>query len=333
MLRLDVHHDPRLRYPHWSNAFRDCRGLRSITLPDSITCIGSNAFRDCRELHTITIPDAITTIEDSTFYGCRRLCNINLPSSLISIGNDAFHGCGEWGLRSVTIPSSVTRIGSGAFAQTALTSITIPDSVMEIGENPFGSCLENVITSPSHPCLAYQDNILYNKTTGTLLHFIPKPDMAEYTIPAYITSIGNGAFRGRSSLQRIIIPDSVRSIGPIAFSFCQGLTSLFIPDSVQSIGDKAFFECRNLTSISIPDSVRSIGFDAFSLNSSTYEYKFKWYCDQKEWYEENRRKKFTIRNVVKDLPPVEGALISWDLKGYSVERYCSFHFHSYTYAD
>ena len=204
----------------------------------------------------------------------------------------------------------VARIGSGAFAQTALTSITIPDSVTEIGENPFGSCLESVIISSNHPCLAYQDNILYNKITGMLLHFIPKPDMAEYTIPAYITAIGNGAFRGKSSLQRIIIPDSV-----------------------QSIGHKAFFECRNLTGIFIPDNVRSIGYDAFSSHSSTYEYKFKWYCDQKEWYEENRRKKFTIRNVVKDLPPVEGTLIPWDLEGYSVERYCSFHFHPYTYAN
>lgn len=315
------------------SAFRGCEGLTSVTLPDSVTHIGANAFRDCSGLHTITIPDSITAIEDSTFFGCRRLGNITLPSSLISIGNDAFHGCGEWDLRSVTIPSSVTRIGSGAFAQTALTSITIPDSVTEIGENPFGSCLESVIISSNHPCLAYQDNILYNKITGMLLHFIPKPDMAEYTIPAYITAIGNGAFRGRSSLQRIIIPDSVRSIGPIAFSFCQGLTRIFIPDSIQSIGYKAFFECRNLTGISIPDSVRSIGYDAFSSHSSTYEYKFKWYCDQKEWYEENRRKKFTIRNVVKDLPPVEGTLIPWDLEGYSVERYCSFHFHPYTYAD
>ena len=101
---------------------------------------------------------------------------------------------------------------------------------------------------------------------------------------------------------------------------------------VARIGSGAFAQTA-LTSITIPDSVRSIGYDAFSSHSSTYEYKFKWYCDQKEWYEENRRKKLTIRNVVKDLPPVEGTLIPWDLEGYSVERYCSFHFHPYTYAD
>ena len=106
----------------------------------------------------------------------------------------------------------VTEIGAMAFYHCGLEKVTIPDSVKEIGENPFGSCLESVIISSNHPCLAYQDNILYNKITGMLLHFIPKPDMAEYTIPAYITAIGNGAFRGKSSLQRIIIPNSVHSI-------------------------------------------------------------------------------------------------------------------------
>ena len=78
-----------------------------------------------------------------------------------------------------------------------------------------------------------------------------------------VTSIGNGAFNGCSSLPNITIPDGVTRIGNNAFSRCTGLTSVTIPDSVKSIGWGAFRGCASLTSITIPDSVTSIGEGAF----------------------------------------------------------------------
>ena len=121
------------------------------------------------------------------------------------------------------------------------------------------------------------------------------------TIPNSVTSIGDYAFSGCSSLTSVTIPNSVTSIGDEAFYGCSGLTSvhisdmaawcninfayvssnplyyahhlyvngeevkdLVIPNGVTSIGQSAFSGCSGLTSAAIPNSVTSIGQSAFS---------------------------------------------------------------------
>ena len=116
------------------------------------------------------------------------------------------------------------------------------------------------------------------KIRGFYYAAIPESTSGAITIPSTlggypVTSIGEKAFEGCSSLTSVTIPNSVTSIGDLAFFGCSSLTSVTIPESVTSIGKFAFFGCSSLTSVTIPNSVTSIGDYAFqwckSLKSVT----------------------------------------------------------------
>ena len=123
----------------------------------------------------------------------------------------------------------------------------------------------------------YEDGTLTISGTGAMKDYDydsnPSPvyknsDVKKVVIEDGVTSIGDYAFRGCSSLTSITLPDSVTSIGDCAFVFCVGLSSITLPDSVTSIGDSAFKNCSSLTSITIPDRVTSIEPYAFDNCSS-----------------------------------------------------------------
>lgn len=143
-----------------SKAFRGCSSLTSVELPNSVTSIGWLAFSDCGSLTSITIPDSVTTIEADAFWGCSSLTSIIIPKGVTSIEDGTFKNCRN--LTSVTIPKGVTSIGPSAFSNCRrLTSITIPDSVTSIGErygntySVFDGC-ENVVIYGNVNSCAYE---------------------------------------------------------------------------------------------------------------------------------------------------------------------------------
>jgi len=224
--------------------------LNGITY-DGVQWIAGREFR-------VEIPDSVTKISGYAFSGRTGLKSITIPDSVTSIDMGAFKGTG---LTSVMIPDSVTSIGDYAFADcTGLTSIMISDSVTSIGDEVFRSCTN--LTS-----VTFGENPQLNSIGKSAFYCT---GLTSITIPNAVTSIKNQTFYGCTGLTTITIPNSVTSIGDYAFYDCTGLISVTFGDDSQltSIGSNAFCNCKSLTSITIPNGVTSFGDSAFSSCTS-----------------------------------------------------------------
>ena len=230
-------------------AFLNCSGLTSVTIPDGVTSIGYSAFDGCSGLTSVTIPNSVTSIGVSAFQNCRNLTSVTIPNGVTSIVNYTFSGCR--GLTSVTIPDGVTSIGYYAFENCrGLTSITIPDSVTAIYDEAFEYCsgIESLVVTTGNKKYHSANNCIIETDTKALI-----VGCKTSVIPSdgSVTRIRQYSFAGCSGLMIITIPDSVTSIGQYAFMNCHGLTSVTIGNGITYIDKSAFSGCDALTSITM----------------------------------------------------------------------------------
>lgn len=280
------------------DAFKGCKEITSITIPDGVTTIKEWAFADCEALKSIVIPDSVTTIEGWAFSRCKALLSVVIPSRLTTIENGTFIYCKA--LTSVTIPDSVASIGIYAFNDcSSLTSVIIPAGTTSVDVGAFSYCdkLTEIAVASDSPYYTSVDGVLFNKDMTELVCY-PKgkqettyeiPDsvitikkeafincnLTSIGIPNSVTTIEECAFQCCTSLESITIPKSVKKVDDWMFRNCTSLKSVTISEGVTTVEGYAFYNCSSLTDITIPASVTSIGVQAFQNCTSLTDITIK----------------------------------------------------------
>lgn len=209
-------------------AFKYCRNLENIEIPNTVKEIRTGAFSYCSSLDNVVIPNSIDWIWGDVFYYCTSLKNIALPESITGISGCAFEECNS--LESIIIPSKVDSINGGTFRNCRkLKTVVLPEGLVEIAVQAFWGCA----------------------------------GLTNLTIPDSVKYIGEGAFNGCNSLKELKLPKGLNKVGKMAFNSCQYLESVEIPATVTTIEEQAFWGCERLTQIKMQKGLNTIQKSAF----------------------------------------------------------------------
>ena len=191
-----------------AEAFRDCKTLANITLPNSIINIGYSAFRNCSLLKSIEIPKKVTNIGDYAFHGCTALSNIDYNAEdCANLPTEVFADAGIKGTGiHVKIGADVQKIPSNLFAV-----------------NPFNPLFTTV--SPNITSVEFEDNSKCVKIGSGAFCDLTK--LTTLTLPDSIVSIEGGAFRDCYNLTTITVGANVKDVASTAFECCYKLVEVY----------------------------------------------------------------------------------------------------------
>lgn len=176
-----------------------------------VTRLQAGVFQNCKTVRHISLPDTITEIPNSAFNGCANLITVNIPSATICIGRNAFQGCDA--LKTVTLPEGLKTLGRAAFmgANELSGVIVLPSTLGSLDDFAFSNCNKML-------GVVVQSNLELTQCcfSGDSLEFVYIREGAAVSIER------NDIFSG--NLRMIIIPASVTYIIPRAFEYCNHLT-------------------------------------------------------------------------------------------------------------
>lgn len=268
----------------YANApFSNQKKLKSVSIGDLVSSIGSSAFWGCSELTDISISNSVTNIGKSAFYGCSSLHYIDIPNDVSDIEEKTFYYCDN--LHFLTIGSGVKHISSNAFNSKPTKVIWLTNTPPEGHTNAEGlinyvsnnlfSNLSNVKIYPYLSSIFEVDGIKYvpvnpssrtcdaisctYKVSDSLLNITKT--VSYRNIVMTVCNV-NKYFAYKNSFITKLEVSTDASIEENAFFQSNSLREAILHNT-GNIGPSAFSECSSLETCIIGDEVTEIGSESF----------------------------------------------------------------------
>jgi len=190
-------------------------------------------------------------------------------------------------IKSVTIPSSITEIGAGAFDGCInLEKITLPfigeklDAVNEkkVFGYIFGDATADGLTEAKQRYNANEETtksyyiptslktVVFTGSTLSEYAFNGCTTLTDVVLNEKVSIIPRSAFADCTGIKKFVLTENVGTIAPYAFEGCTGLLKVTFNDILATIGDNAFEGCTNLNlevDLVLPSTLRTLGSRAF----------------------------------------------------------------------
>ncbi len=250
-----------------NDAFAGCYCMTDITIPDTVSSIGSGAFSNCA-LREVEIPQGITSIQRNTFWYCTQLTKITIPASVTSVDMYAFYNCPV--LKTVYYGGTEAQwegmhVDNYADSNSALLDATLYFE-MQYQRIAAGSCGDNL------RWYLMEDGVLKITGSGAMRDYSRVSDapwyyqygsrIKEVRVGANVTKIGNNAFR-ITSVQKVVFcaketgsTDAPLVLGDYCFADCDSLNEIQFGNRVIVPGESVFVRCKGLTEVTVPGTVK-----------------------------------------------------------------------------
>lgn len=235
-----------------------------VKLPAKLESIGNFSFSAVVDTKTsevkhgvkaVVFPETLKTIENTAFQNA-PLTEVSLPDSVTSVGSGAFTNTEKatTHIEKVKLSKGMTAIPAGMFTNQKVKNVEIPEGIKTIGKRAFaGNRVETLKLSGTVEKI--DEYAFWNN------------QIKELEIPGNVKTIGRYAFQRtqdsiKASINKVVLHEGLESIGKQAFyqTLTSECKSIDLPTTVKVLDAAAFEGNAKVTLISlVEDQVNAVG--------------------------------------------------------------------------